>query len=263
MNFTKRKQHPHPLVLQNSPCLLIHSGEDHTSTKQFITTLRNLSSRHVQLGRNNLQVQTSIILRLSLEQVINLLRNRRHRSQSLVLPSAVFLRTTHNRIAAGPILRRSATRRAARKEQMHSGSLEEMAIQLVEISQRPHTMSTDVALVSERLDGTKDAGVAVELELALAIAGRLAVVCIHVVGGRRVNPFLDFDFACAVVDFVCDVCALGADVADLTHEEDVGYVGAVDLEWGFGVRLRGVEDLLHCHRAEGLVVPIASLSFTN
>lgn len=48
---------------------------------------------------------------------------------------------------------------------------------------------------------------------------------------------LDFDLARSVIDLVRDVCSLGADVADLTDEEDGGGVCAVNLEVGFWVWL--------------------------
>jgi hypothetical protein len=120
-------------------------------------------------------------------------------------------------------------------------------------------MRTNVPLVSKRLDRAKDARIPVQLELGLAIGGRFAVVCVHVIGGGGVDPFLDFDFAGAVVDLVGYVCALAADVADLADEENVCYVCAVHLEGGFWEGLRGVEDLLDCYWSEGFVVPVSGL----
>lgn len=64
---------------------------------------------------------------------------------------------------------------------------------------------------------------------------------------------LRFDLACAVVDLVCDVCALGADVAHLADEADAGDFGRVDLIRRFGVWLDCVECLFDGYGAEGLV----------
>jgi hypothetical protein len=120
-------------------------------------------------------------------------------------------------------------------------------------------MRTNVSLVPERLDRAKYARVPVELELALPIAGSLAIVRVHVIGRGGVDPFLDFDFAGAVVDFVGYVCALRADVPHLAYEEDVGYVCPVHLEGCFREWLRGVQDLFDCYRAESFVVSVSGL----
>ena len=68
-----------------------------------------------------------------------------------------------------------------------------------------------------------------------------------------------FDFAGAVVELVCDVCALGGDVADLADEGDGGDFGGVDLVGRFGVGLVGVEGLFDGYRAESGVVVVCLL----
>lgn len=68
-----------------------------------------------------------------------------------------------------------------------------------------------------------------------------------------------FDFARAVVDSVCDVCTLGADVANLSDEANAAYVGAVNLVIGFGIGLCCVEGLLDCDGAECGIIAVCAL----
>lgn len=62
---------------------------------------------------------------------------------------------------------------------------------------------------------------------------------------------LGFDLARAVVDLVCDVCALRADVAYLSDEADAGDFGGVDLVGRFRVGLHCVQSLFDGYGAEG------------
>lgn len=92
--------------------------------------------------------------------------------------------------------------------------------------------------------------------------GPFSVVRLHCVRRRvRVDPLLDFDFAGAVGDLVCDVCGLRADIEHLAYEHDAGRVCAVYLVVRLWVGLGGVEGLFDCNRPEGVVVGIATLFF--
>jgi hypothetical protein len=67
-----------------------------------------------------------------------------------------------------------------------------------------------------------------------------------------VYPLLDFDDACAIVDFVCYVGGLGCNAADLAYEGDLAYVVAVDLEVCVWVWLVGVKGLLDGDGSDGV-----------
>lgn len=115
--------------------------------------------------------------------------------------------------------------------------MEKMTIQLIDIRQRPDTMSPDIALIPKRLQLPKHLDVSIQLDLGLAASPSAIIGGIHGIDSGRVDPMLDFDLARSVIDLVRDVCSLGADVADLTDEEDGGGVCAVNLEVGFWVWL--------------------------
>lgn len=116
-------------------------------------------------------------------------------------------------------------------------------------------MRVHISLIPERFQFTKHLDVAVLLDFCLR---RLVLVRVHLVyaNGGGVGPLLNFDLSGAVVDFVRDVDALRADIADLSDEEDARCIGTVDVEIGFGVWLCGIKSLFNCDWAEGWVVGV-------
>lgn len=120
------------------------------------------------------------------------------------------------------------------------GGLEEVVVDLVEVSDGADKVRADVAFAVERLQAAPDADVALELELLVGV-----VLFI------RVDPFFHFNEPRAVVELEGDVCGLRRDLADLGDEGDLGDGGAVDFEVGARVGLFGVNDLLDCDGAEG------------
>ena len=134
-----------------------------------------------------------------------------------------------------------------------------MTVQLINILQRPDTMRTNKALICKRTQSPEDLRVCIQHDLVLPRRpGALPIICLHRVRRRAgIDPLLNFDLTGAIVDFVCDVCGLRADVAHLTYEDDAGSVGAVDLVVGFWVGLGGIEGLFDCDGTKGGVVEVA------
>jgi hypothetical protein len=117
-------------------------------------------------------------------------------------------------------------------------------------------MRSKESLIPENLELAKHLHKAVQFHLlACAVFDSLSIH-IHVVfytRRGRVDPLFGFDFAGAVVEFVCYVCALCGDVADLADTVDGSDVCAIDLERCFGVCLGCVEDLFDGYWSEGWV----------
>ncbi len=133
-------------------------------------------------------------------------------------------------------------------------------IDLIQIRNRSNDMRTNMSPVVKRLQPAPNLGISVLHEL------RLPPFTFHVhpvVCGRsvRVYPLLHFDYAGAIIELVGYVCRLGADVADLADECDLGYFGAVDLEVCVWMGLLSVEDLFDRAGAEGIFA-VAGLEFT-
>lgn len=70
----------------------------------------------------------------------------------------------------------------------------------------------------------------------------------------RVDILSRLNLARAIIDFVCDVCALHADVPHLSHDIHTTNVGTIDLMCRVGMRLRCIEELFDRDRAEGLII---------
>ena len=240
--------------------MFINSREDQPSRKQLIARSRYISNWKIQLRRNKLDVQPLITLRLIAEQVINPPCSRTHSRKCRILRRSIITHSTHSRIC--PLHTSSSTaRRPTSKEKMHSGRLEEMTMQLIDILQRPNTVRTNISLIPKRLQFPEDLRISVQLNLILSRGtGAFGFIGIHVIGCRRVNPLLDFDFAGSIVDLVCDVCGLRGNVADLADEADACCVGAIDLVVCFWVGLGRIECLFDCYRTESIVVYIALIA---
>lgn len=117
-------------------------------------------------------------------------------------------------------------------------------------------MSSKEPLIPENFEFAKHLHKAIQFHLFACTVLDSLPIHVHVIfytRRGRVNPLLGFDFAGAVVEFVCYVCALCGDVADLADAEDGSNVCAVDLEGGFGVCLGCVEDLFDGYWSEGWV----------
>lgn len=131
------------------------------------------------------------------------------------------------------------------EEQVDVGGLEQVVVDLVEVGDGLDDVGADVALVAEGLEAAPDADV-----LLLGEGGaRLAVLLVGV------EPELDFHDAGAVVEPVRDVGGLRVDLAHHADEGDLRHVDAVDPEGAVAPEgLLGVDDLLHRHGAQRLVV---------
>lgn len=116
-----------------------------------------------------------------------------------------------------------------------------MIVDLVEVGERTDLLSDNVAF-SKGLELAPDAGICIFNQTTSA------AFCLIILCSFHIDPDLDFDSAGAIVQLVCDVCCLLADVANLTDESDSGELGAVDGKV-FRVGLLCFEQLLDGDRA--------------
>lgn len=91
---------------------------------------------------------------------------------------------------------------------MHIRRLNKMVVNLIEIINGPDEVRADMFLPVEALQSAPDTDVLVRLILR----GLIAAVLPRALG---VDPFLDVDGGCAVVEGVGDVGRLRVDLADL------------------------------------------------
>lgn len=204
-------------------------------------------------------MQALITLRLIADQIINHLRRRAYTRQGLILGRRIIVHPTHRRIRR---LHTPCTSRAARwtalEEKVDCSRFQEVAMQFIDIRQGANFMRAHKLLIRERLQLPKDLDIPCNRDLILA-PGETPLIRVHIIDGSGVHPLLDLDFLGAVIDLVGDVGGLGGDIADLTDEDNVRRVCAVDLVVCFGVGLGRVDGLFDSDGADGLVIYIALL----
>ena len=127
-----------------------------------------------------------------------------------------------------------------------------MILNLHLICHRPNNVGAHMAAIVKRLQPPPHSRPLILHQLAGRFICRVANV--HGSSGVGVDPLFYLDGSRAVVELVGDVCGLGADVADLAEEGDLGDFDVVDFEVGVWVRLGGVEDLFDGAGPEGVFV---------
>lgn len=161
-----------------------------------------------------------------------------------VAASIVIVATTiHEHAISVSIGATLTTERALGEIEMNICSLEHVVVDLVEIRHRSDNMSSDVSLVVEGLETTPDTNVRLQLETGISI-----VLLVDI------DPLLDLNHTGSVIDVEGDICRLRLDLANLSDECDLCHGGTVDFEVCTSVCLFGIEDLLDCDRAQGLIL---------
>lgn len=130
---------------------------------------------------------------------------------------------------------------------MHVRRLKQVVVDLVEILNLAYEVGAYVFLAAESLKTAPHAHKGVGRDRAGTAATVLAALRF------RIDPLLDVDDSCAVINPVCDVSRLRLDRAHLAHNGHLGYWVAVDGKLGAGEGLFPIEKLFYGYGAEGLV----------
>lgn len=136
----------------------------------------------------------------------------------------------------------STPQRTLGEVQMHSQALELVIVDLVEVVDGAHKVGANVALLVEGLETAPHAHVLVQGVFGFGI--------LLFVG---VDPLLDIDGACAVVESVRDVGGLRVHGANLANDGDLRNGMVVDGEVGAGVGFFEIEELLDGDRPKRFV----------
>lgn len=101
---------------------------------------------------------------------------------------------------------------------MDCGRIQQVVVNLIVVRDRSDDMCANVFLIVEGLQLAPHSAIRVFDEFRFRV-----IAVAHLISGRHLTivPLLDFDDACAIVNFVCDVCSLCTDVPNLADEGDL------------------------------------------
>lgn len=230
--------------------------------QQLVPSLHHLRHRQRQVRGDVLHMQALVVLRARLEALVDPARvhahgrqlppAHHHRRIALVPPSSYFpldAVPVHRIVRFVVAVPGKLLHGAARHVQVHVRRLEQVEADLHLVRHGPDDVRADVPppVAAKHLEPPPDAAVLVLEQLVLVVGGGGASVAVLVAAvrvlGAHVDPLLHFDGAGAVVELVGHVRGLGADVADLADEGQLGDFDVIDLEVGVRVGLVGEVEL--------------------
>ena len=131
----------------------------------------------------------------------------------------------------------------------------------IDILHGSHAVGAQKAPISENSKFPECFDKAIQFDFVLAprTCRRLGTGSVHIhavlqLRRGRVDILSRLNLPRAIVDLVCDVCALRTNIPHLSHNIHTSDVGAIDLMCRVGMSLRCIDELLDGDRAEGLVI---------